>query len=137
MDAMIPTIARLTQEEKELLILTSRILEAKNKGDAHAYKELCAADMSCFEDVCPHRIDGVEFHTALIRQMAQSADSPLRVDILEPRVQLLPGAAVVTYTRLTTYDGDGAARWTVFNETRVFGQVEGAWKMVHFHRSKA
>jgi hypothetical protein len=36
-----------------------------------------------------------------------------------------------------TYTGEGAPFWRAFNETRVYARLEGAWKMVHFHRSQA
>lgn len=128
--------ARLDTVQRELLALTWRMLDAIHTGGAEAYAEMCTPDLSCFEDVCAYRIDGVEFHTSLIRQMAQNpALEPARFDILSPRVQVYGATGIVTYTRLMTYDEGGKPRWSTFNETRVFIQQDGAWRMAHFHRS--
>ncbi len=128
--------AHLNPTQRELLALTWRMLDAIHTGQAKAYGDLCTGDLSCFEDVCAYRIDGVKFHLALIEQMAQNpAQQPMRFDILSPRVQVYDTTGIVTYTRLMTYDDGGKPRWTTFNETRVFVLQEGHWKMAHFHRS--
>ena len=84
------------------------MLEAIHTGDADTYAELSTPDLSCYEDVCAYRIDGLEFHLALIRQMAQNpALRPTRFDMLTPRVQVYGDTGIVTYTRLMTYDERG------------------------------
>lgn len=128
--------ARLDAVQRELLAITWRMLDAIHTGNADVYAELCTQDLSCFEDVCAYRIDGLEFHLTLIRQMAQNpALQPTRFDILTPRIQVYGATGIVTYTRLMTYDDGGKPRWTTFNESRVFVLQDGAWKMAHFHRS--
>jgi ketosteroid isomerase-like protein len=128
--------APMDAAQRELLEITWRILNAIHTGDAQTYAELSLPDLSCYEGVCPYRIDGLEFHLALIRQMAQNADlKPARFDMLTPRVQIYGETGIVTYTRLMTHDDNGKPRWTTFNETRVFVRQNGAWKMAHFHRS--
>ncbi len=122
--------------QRELLAITWKMLDSIHTSDAAAYGNLCAPDLTCFEDVCSYRIDGVDFHLTLIRQMAQNSDlKPTRFDMLTPQVQVYSDSAIVTYTRLMTYDNNGFPRWTTFNETRVFVKLEGNWKMAHFHRS--
>lgn len=128
------------QTERELLEITRRMLNAIHTGDAHTYADLCRPELTCFEDVCAYRIDGIEFHTSLIRQMAENpANRPARFDMLTPHVQLYGDTAIVTYTRLMTYDLDGKPTWRTFNETRVFikehNKEHSNWKMAHFHRS--
>ena len=61
--------------------------------------------------------------------------APARFDMVTPHVQLYGDAAIVTYTRLMSYFDDGRPRTTTANETRIYIQQEGAWRMVHFHRS--
>jgi len=122
--------------QRELLEITWRMLEAINTGDANTYASLSSADLSCYEDVCQYRIDGLEFHLSLIRQMSASPEmKPTRFDMLTPRVQVYGDTGIVTYTRLMTYSDNSRPRWTTCNETRVFVRLGGAWKMVHFHRS--
>ncbi len=128
--------ARLDATQQELLEITWRMLNAIHTGDAALYAELSTPDLSCYEDVCPYRVDGLEFHLTMIRQMAQNpALKPARFDLLTPRVQVYGDTGIVTYTRLMTYDEGGKPRWATFNETRVFVKQDGAWKMAHFHRS--
>src|SRR5258708_29619961 len=118
--------ARLDAIQRELLDITWQMLEAIHTGDADTYARLSTPDLSCYEDVCPYRIDGLEFHLTLIRQMAQNpAMRPVRFDMLTPRVQLYGETGIVTYTRLMTYEEDGKPRWTTCNETRVFIQQDG------------
>ena len=129
--------ARMDATQRELLQISWRMLHAIHTGDAETYGELSMPDLSCYEDVCAYRIDGLEFHLSLIRQMAGNAEmKPARFDMLTPRAQVYGDTGIVTYTRLMTYDDNGRPRWTTFNETRVFVRAEGgAWKMAHFHRS--
>lgn len=125
-----------TETERDLLAITWKMLNAIHKGDAALYESLCTADLTCFEDVCPYRIDGVEFHLTMIREMANNpALDPARFDMLTPHVQVYGDSAIVTYTRLMSYIDTGKPRWTTFNETRVFVKQDGDWKMAHFHRS--
>lgn len=120
----------------ELLELTWRLLHAIHTGDTAFYAKHSVADLSCFEDVCAYRIDGVEFHLSLMRQMAENpAMAPRRFDIASPRVQIYGETGIVTYTRLMTFDAHGAPVWKTYNETRVYVREEGVWKMAHFHRS--
>jgi calcium/calmodulin-dependent protein kinase (CaM kinase) II len=128
--------AKLDETQRELLQITWRMLEAINTGDANTYAELSSSDLSCYEDVCQYRIDGLEFHLSLIRQMSESPEiKPARFDMLTPRVQVYGDTGIVTYTRLMTYNDSGRPRWTTCNETRVFVKLGGTWRMVHFHRS--
>ena len=128
--------ARLDATQRELIDIIWRMLDAIHTGDANTYAALSTDDLSCYEDVCAYRIDGLEFHLSLIRQMARNpALKPARFDVLTPRVQVYGDCGIVTYTRLMTYDDDGVPRWKTFNETRVFVRRDGAWKMAHFHRS--
>ena len=132
-------LAGFSAEEAELLALTWEMVNAIQTGDSQTYARLTARDLSCYEDVCAHRIDGVEFHTALIQQMA-GGKQPKRFDLLSPRVQIYGDTGIVCYTRLITFDDGGAPLWRTYNESRVFVKLpadEGGltWKMVHFHRS--
>jgi hypothetical protein len=124
--------------ELEILDITHKMLRAIHEGDAETYRMLCLSDLSCFEtDVAPYRIDGIDFHIDLIHSMKQadSYEKLVRFDILTPRVQLWPGFAIITYTRLMTYMNENSTYYRTFNETRVFVLQGQSWKMAHFHRS--
>ena len=74
--------------QRELLGLTDRLLTAIETGDADTYASLCADDLSCFEDVCRHRIDGVGFHLHLVERASGADPLCVRHDLLSPRVQV-------------------------------------------------
>jgi hypothetical protein len=78
-----------SETQRELLHISWRMLNAIHTGDSQTYAELSTPDLSCYEDVCAYRIDGLEFHLSLIQQMAQNpASRPARFDMLTPRVQV-------------------------------------------------
>ncbi len=130
------SLSTFSPEDQELLDITETMLDAIHRGDADTYASLCATDLTCFEDVCPYRIDGIPFHVSLIKQMAQDPlQQPVRFDLLTPRVQRYGDSAVVTYTRLLTFDDAGKPSWRTFNESRVYVKQNGSWLMVHFHRT--
>ena len=119
-----------------LLEITRQMLDAINYGDADTYARLCAPELTCFEELAPYRIDGIDFHRAVIQGMAANPElAPARCDMLTPHVQLYGDAAVVTYTRMMSYFDDGYPRMTTANESRVYIRQAGEWRMVHFHRS--
>ncbi len=127
---------KLTAQQEELLNITWQMLEAIHTGDYETYGLFTSEELSCFEDVCAYRIDGLEFHLSLISQMARNpANRPERFDILSPRIQLYGETGIVTYTRLMTYSDNGKPKWQTYNESRVFVRESGEWKMVHFHRT--
>src|SRR5258707_9196601 len=108
---------------QELLELTHRMLEAIHSGDHLTYESLCSPDLSCFEtDVSPYRIDGIDFHVGLIREMhgRKVYDNLVRFDILTPLIQIYDKSAIVSYTRLMTYRSGLAPIFKSFNETRVY-----------------
>ena len=124
--------------ERELLELTQRLLDAIRLCDADTYAAHCAPELTCFEDVSPYRIDGIDFHVSLLTHCAaDAAGKAVRVDMLTPHVQIYGDCGIVTYTRLNSYDDQGKPHWTAFNETRVYSRITGPWRMVHFHRSPA
>jgi len=135
-DSVLADEARFDATQRELLNITWRLLDAIHTGNVDTYAQYSVNEVSCFEDVCPYRIDGLKFHLTLIKQMAQNAAmKPTRFDLLSPRVQVYGDCGIVTYTRLMTFNEGGKPHWTTANETRVFSRFDGAWKMVHVHRS--
>jgi len=94
--------------------------------------------MSSYEwYIAPNRIDGLEFHLKLIEGGGNGA--PSRLDLLTPRVQVYGDTAIVNYTLLKTVFGRPEVllppEFSTINETRVFVKLDGAWKMVHLHKS--
>ena len=54
-----------------------------------------------------------------------------------PHVRLLGDVAIVSYVRLMqAIDETGDPVTSPFEETRVWQRQQGAWRHVHFHRSR-
>jgi hypothetical protein len=120
---------------EELLEITKRMLDAMYSNDSTVHRQHSAGDISSFEwYLAPYRIDGLDFHLALIEGGGNK--KPSRQDMLTPRVQVYGDTGVVTYTLLKTEIlEDGGAICQTVNEARVFSKIEGTWKMVHLHKS--
>ena len=121
--------------EDEVLTITRQMLDAMYSGNPEVHRTHSAEDMSSYEwYIAPQRIDGLEFHLALIEAGGNGTSSHL--DMLTPRVQVYGDTAVVNYTLLKTTLGEGVPpQFSTMNETRVFVKLDGVWKMVHLHKS--
>lgn len=121
--------------EEEVLEITRRMLDAMYSADPEVHRQHSAEDMSSYEwYIAPQRIDGLEFHLALIKGGGNG--EPSRLDMLTPRVQVYGDTAIINYTLLkTTLTETAPPQFSTMNETRVFVKIEGIWKMVHLHKS--
>ena len=121
--------------EEEVLEITRQMLDAMYSGNPEVHRQHSAEDMSSYEwYIAPQRIDGLEFHLALIEAGGNGTSS--RLDMLTPRVQVYGDTAIVNYTLLkTTISENAPPQFATMNETRVFVKLDGVWKMVHLHKS--
>ena len=121
--------------EEEVLEITRQMLNAMYTADPEVHRRHSAEDMSSYEwYIAPQRIDGVDFHLALIAGGGNGGSS--RLDMLTPRVQVYGDTAIVNYTLLkTAFDENASSQFSTMNETRVFVKMDGVWKMVHLHKS--
>ena len=120
---------------EEVLEITRRMLDAMYSADPDVHRKHSAEDMSSYEwYIAPQRIDGLDFHLALIEGGGNGTSS--RLDMLTPRVQVYGDTAVVNYTLLkTTLGTNTPPQFSTMNEARVFVKMDGVWKMVHLHKS--
>lgn len=119
----------------EVLEITRQMLDAMYSADPAVHRKHSAEEMSSYEwYIAPQRIDGLEFHLALIAGGGNG--EPSRLDLLMPRVQVYGDTAIVSYTLLkTTLTETAPPQFSTMNEARVFVKLEGVWKMVHLHKS--
>ncbi len=120
---------------EEVLDITRRMLDAMYSADPEVHRKHSAEDMSSYEwYIAPQRIDGLDFHLALIKGGGNGTSS--RLDMLTPHVQVYGDTAIVNYTLLKTTLGENVPpQFSTMNETRVFVKLDGVWKMVHLHKS--
>ena len=121
--------------EDEVLEITRQMLDAMYSGNPDVHRRHSAEDMSSYEwYIASQRIDGLDFHLALIEAGGNGISS--RLDLLTPRVQVYGDTAIVNYTLLKTAIAETAPpQFSTMNETRVFVKLDGVWKMVHLHKS--
>ena len=125
----------------EVLGLTRRLLEAVASADWASYRELVAADITCFEpEALGQLVEGLAFHEFYFKLAGDSPQpaQPVTTTLASPRVRMLsPDVALVTYVRLVQkLDGSGHPVTVSGEETRLWQKIGGAWKHIHFHRSK-
>ena len=119
---------------QELLSLNVRLLEAIDKQDWPAYRELCDSTITAFEpEAVGHLVSGLPFHEFYF----QERTGPRRQStVSSPHVRLMGDIAVVSYVRLTQRaEESGRFVTRAAEETRVWQRRNGAWKHVHCHRS--
>jgi calcium/calmodulin-dependent protein kinase (CaM kinase) II len=122
----------------EILQLNQRLLDAIAGGDWKTYAELCDPEITAFEpESGGHLVQGIEFHRFYFE--LGGASGPHTTTMASPKVQMLgPDAALVTCVRLVQrVDPTGAPVVSVSQETRIWQRRSGAWRHIHFHRSKA
>lgn len=122
--------------EQELVDLTQQLLESIAAGDWDTYERLCDPSLSAFEpESSGQLVEGLLFHKYFFD--LGRAGTPHNTTMCAPHVRMLGSdSAVVSYVRLSqTLDPNGNPVIQRYEETRVWQQVEGEWKHVHFHRS--
>ncbi|MEX0679597.1 MAG: DUF4440 domain-containing protein [Pirellulales bacterium] len=122
--------------EAELVELTRQLLDSIAAADWDTYSRLCDPALSAFEpEGRGHLVEGLEFHRFYFELGAGGGSRPSTMS--SPKVRLMGDVAVVSYVRLVQSVGDGGKPTTsAFEETRVWQMQQGAWRHVHFHRSR-
>jgi ketosteroid isomerase-like protein len=126
----------MNETENEIWAFLHKHLQSVFTRDMDTYKETTSSDLSLYEwFVTPHRQDGLDFHLFMVEHGWAGTDTDFRYDLLEPRLQLFGDVAVVSYTFMLTIAKDGAMEHRSHNESRVLVKANGAWKVVHVHKS--
>lgn len=122
--------------EEEILELTERLLESVASQDWHTYVSLCEPELTAFEpEARGHLVEGLEFHRFYFGREPQEN---INTTLSSPHVRMLgEDAALIMYVRLVQVSAGTHSETHCFEETRVWQKIEGQWKHVHFHRSKA
>ncbi len=122
----------------ELLELSQALLDAVDAGDFGAYTGLVHDSVTAFEpEAHGHRVVGLPFHRFFLERRAScggGCGGDRRSVLSDPHVRLMGDTAVVSYVRLTLGGGGGVVP---AEETRVWRVIDGRWRNVHFHRSRA
>lgn len=119
----------------KIIELTQQLLDSIAQGDWKTYARLCDNRLTCFEpEARGHMVTGLAFHKFYFDNVSQRA--AINTTIVSPTVRFLgDDVAVLSYVRLQQRMNNGVPGTSRFEETRVWQQQEGDWKLVHLHRS--
>jgi hypothetical protein len=125
-------------DEREIWDFLDRHLRSIFNQDVETYRATTGADLALYEwFVTPHRLDGLDFHFFMLEHGWAGITGDFRYDLLEPRLQRYGDTAVVSYTFMLSVAGAEGIHQTTHNESRVLVRRDGAWQVVHVHKSPA
>jgi ketosteroid isomerase-like protein len=114
-----------------IIAMERAALDRWGKGDPSGFLEISAEDVAYFDPFQERRIDGIVALTGLYESIRGTVRVE-RYELIDPRVQVFDGTAVLTFNYVG-YGGDGqASRW---NCTEVYHRADDGWKIVQTHWS--
>jgi ketosteroid isomerase-like protein len=135
--------------DPEVLAFLQKHLQSIQENDLKTYHETTAEDLTLYEWwVTPHRIDGIPLHDFMMTANAKQGtvfgaegqendETPIRLDLSNLHIQRYGDAAIASYTLLVSTALPGGVSVASHNESRVMVKLDGAWKVVHVHKSPA
>lgn len=129
-------------------------LGAIQENDIETYHATTSADLTLYEWwVTPHRLDGLPFHDFMMENnrrrdtvfgIEPGETDPFdgepvtaRFDLANLYIQRYADTAIASYTLLASTGSSDGVRVAAHNESRVMVKLDGAWKVVHVHKSPA
>ena len=112
-----------------LIALEQAALRRWCDGDPSGFLELCAEDVVYFDPFLDRRLDGLPALTDYYESLRGKIRAE-RFELVDPRVQVVGDAAVLTFN-FVSY-GTGTSRW---NCTEVFRRTGDAWRLIQTHWS--
>lgn len=137
--------------DPEIHAFLLRHLQAIQQNDLETYHATSSEDLTLYEWwVTPHRIDGIPFHEYMMQANKkrgtvfgseappEGADlAPPRLDLANLHIQRYGDCAIASYTMLVSSTTRQGVQVAAHNESRVMVKTNGAWKVVHVHKSPA
>lgn len=136
--------------DKEIHDFLLNHLDTIMQNDVSAYDETCTPDLTLYEWwVTPHRIDGIPFHEFMMTANekrgtvfgaegeSEQEKTPVRFDLANLHIQRYGDTAVASYTLMISTALPEGVKVAAHNESRVIVKLDGAWKVVHVHKSPA
>jgi hypothetical protein len=135
----------MDQEVHEFLLMHLRSIQENNIPEYH---ETTSEDLTLYEWwVTPHRLDGLPIHEFMMTSNASRGSvfgaedngrkAESRLDLANLHIQRYGDAAIASYTLLISTDLPEGVKVAAHNESRVIVKLNGAWKVVHVHKSPA
>ena len=126
-----PTCTRPVDATHEVIELECAALVRWGMGDPGGFLELYAPDVVYFDPGLERRLDGrqamTEYYTGIRGQVHFD-----RFELINPLVQVVGDAAVLTFNYVSYGAEGGPSRW---NCTEVYRRSEGRWEIIQSHWS--
>ncbi|MCX7176062.1 MAG: DUF4440 domain-containing protein [Proteobacteria bacterium] len=100
-------------------------------GDPSGFLEICADEVVYFDPFLERRIDGLGALTDYYESMRGKVRAE-RFELINPHVQVVGEAAVLTFNFVSYGGNENAYRW---NCTEVFHRTGSEWKLIQTHWS--
>jgi len=129
--------AQLAPAAAEIVALEKAALNRWRKGDPDGFLALSVPQVTYFDPILPGRLTGIARLTEFYDGMRGTGGGSAAIDIIEPRVDIVGDAALLTYRFLWAgLDADGTvvAR-SPWNCTEVYHRQAGQWRIIHTHWS--
>ena len=116
---------------RTIINLERTALDRWGKGDPSGFLEICAPDVVYFDPGREMRIDGKEALSEYYESI-RGLVSVERYELLNPLVQLIGEAAVLTFNYVSYGGSENAYRW---NCTEVYRRTGDSWEIIQTHWS--
>jgi len=129
--------AQLAPEAEEIVALEKAALKRWRQGDPDGFLALSVPQVTYFDPMLPGRLTGIARLAEFYSGMRGKGGGSAAIDIVEPRVDVVGDAALLTYRFLWAgLDADGTvtAR-SPWNCTEVYHRQAGQWRIIHTHWS--
>ena len=118
-------------DEHEVVALERAALERWGKGDPGGFLEICAPDVVYFDPSLERRIDGLAALTRYYEGLWGTVSFE-RFELINPQVQVVGDAAILTFNYASYGRGGAPSRW---NCTEVFRRAGETWWIIQTHWS--
>ena len=116
---------------RHLIALEEQAMHRWCAGDPSGFLEISADDVLYFDPFLVRRIDGLPVLTAHYEAL-RGKISAERFELLNPLVQIVGEAAVLTYNFVSYGGNESVSRW---NCTEVFRHATDRWLLIQTHWS--
>ncbi len=117
-----------------IIALERAALDRWGKGDPWGFTEISADEVTYFDTGTEHRVDGIQE----LKKLYAPREGKIKIeryDILNPKVQVHGGTAVLTFNLIDHIHTATERKEERWNATEVYRRIDGKWKIIHTHWS--
>ena len=122
-----------TDAAREIIAMERDALERGARGEVDVFVDHSEPDVVYFDPFIDRRIDGLAALREYYHKNFKPPKEEFTIELLNPNVQLLGDAAVLTFNFRST--GRSTGRTELWNCTEVFRKTPRGWRIVQTHWS--